>query len=160
MLQSIIGLVLSFILGDLIGPGIVVTLLLACAVFALMRGYKVLTYALIAAAIVLGSFLVGAQMEKARCAARIQKMLDIQQASENAEAKRQSQANEELRKLRDQNFELTGEAARLRSEISEPEIREIIKTQVVERCSSARWSDREFKRLRQSAEPRRKRSGN
>ncbi len=159
MLQSALGWLTSFLLGDVLGPGLVVTLLLLAAVICLIRGYRVLAYIIMAAAFIIGSFLAGTQMEKARCEIRIQKLIDEVEEKEEAERQRQEQANEELRRLRDQNYELTQEAARARSEKNEPIIKEIVKVQTVETCSSARWSPAELERLRDSLRTRRERSG-
>ena len=159
MVQWFLGSAFSFLLGDIIGPGLVVGIFLILALICVIRGYKTLAYSSVAVSIGLGIFLSGAQLEKKNCNARIQKILDVQKLAEEAEIVRQAIVNQELAKLRDQNFVLTDQASKLRSKNNVQIIREI-KTQVVEKCRSARWTDLEFDRVQSSSQRRRIRSGN
>lgn len=85
MLDNLFLNLLSFFLGDIIGPGILAVCLLIVVIICLIRGYKSLAYLIVLIACLLMVFLAGTQLEKQKCEAHIQEIQKQIQEAKNAE---------------------------------------------------------------------------
>lgn len=154
MLEFLLKGVLSFVLGDVLGPGLVVAVMLVAAAFFALRGWKMPCYGMLIGAVLVFTFLSGAQLEKKQCDIRVNRLLSTIKDAEERERSRQTQARDEIAALRAKNEELSALAREERDKDVQVQIVEVEK-QSTEECSSARYSDDEFNSLWRLIRPRR-----